>query len=140
MSLKTQAHQITLAECFNNIDAKRKHDAQTLLSLFCKATHEQPVVWGKDIIGFGSYTYKHHSGSTDNWPLTGFSPRKSKLSIYIMPGFEESEIKELLKHLGNHSLGKSCLYINKLSNVNLAILEQIIVLSVQLMKQRYADN
>jgi hypothetical protein len=140
MSLKTQAHQITLAECFNNLDEKRKHDAQTLLTLFSKATKEEAVVWGKDIIGFGSYRYKHHAGNSDEWPLTGFSPRKAKLSIYIMPGFEHPKIATLLSQLGKHSLGKSCLYITQLANVDLNVLAQIISESVLIMKQTYPQN
>ena len=137
MSLKTQANQITLVECLHNVETKREDEAKTLLALFTKVTNEQAFVWGKDIIGFGHYTYKHNSGSSEKWPLTGFSPRKTKLCIYIMPGFEDETIKTLLNQLGKHSLGKSCLYITNLAKVDLTILAQIITRSLNIMQQRY---
>ena len=140
MTLKTKANQITLKQCLESIDSKRIEDTQTLLALFEKVTQSKPVIWGKDIIGFDHYNYKYDSGRTGEWPITGFSPRKTKLSIYIMPGFDHPKIAALLDKLGKHSLGKSCLYVTKLENIDLAILEQIIAESVLIMKQTYPKN
>ncbi|MDQ9093815.1 DUF1801 domain-containing protein [Pseudoalteromonas haloplanktis] len=140
MAIKTQANQITLQECLANTDPKRLEDANQLIALFEKITQEPAIVWGKDIIGFGYYQYKYDSGQSGEWPLTGFSPRKTKLSIYIMPGFEHNEIVTLLNRLGKHTKGKSCLYINNLKNIDLAVLEQLIALSVKIMKVKYSEK
>ncbi|KTF17952.1 DUF1801 domain-containing protein [Pseudoalteromonas sp. H105] len=137
MTIKTQANQITLQDCLTHIDPKRLDDANTLIALFEKITQEPAVVWGKDMIGFGCYQYKYDSGQSGEWPLTGFSPRKTKLSLYIMSGFENKEITTLLKQLGKHSVSKSCLYISKLDKIDLSVLELIITLSVKLMKAKY---
>lgn len=137
MALKTQVNQITLEECLAHIDPKRLEDTHRLIALFEKITQEPALVWGKDIIGFGCYQYKYDSGQSGEWPLTGFSPRKTKLSIYIMPGFESDEIAPLLNKLGKHKTGKSCLYISNLNNIDLNVLEQIIALSVKQMKVKY---
>lgn len=137
MAIKTQANQISLQQCLANTDPKRLEDANTLIALFEKVTNEPAIVWGKDIIGFGRYRYQYDSGQSGDWPLTGFSPRKTKLSIYIMPGFENKEVAALLDKLGKHTTGKSCLYISNLKNIDLAILEQLIALSVAQMKVKY---
>ena len=88
-------------------------------------------MWGTSIIGFGSYRYKYASGREGEWMLTGFSPRKQNLTLYIMPGFENYET--LLANLGKYKTGKSCLYINKLEDVDLSVLEELVRQSVDHM-------
>ena len=90
-------------------------------------------MWGTSIVGFGEYHYKYASGREGDWFLTGFSPRKQNLTLYIMSGFDQ--YNELLKKLGKFSTGKSCLYIKKLENIDKKILKELIIKSVQHMSQ-----
>jgi hypothetical protein len=98
-----------------------------------KITMEEPKMWGPSIVGFGNYHYKYESGREGDWFLTGFSPRKASLTLYIMAGFKEYD--ELLEKLGKHKTGSSCLYVNKLEDVDLKVLTQLIKQSVQKMKK-----
>lgn len=91
---------------------KRRQDSFAILELMKKVTKAEPEMWGDSIIGFGSVHYKYASGREGDWFLTGFSPRKGSLTLYITPGF--SRYGALLKKLGKHKTGKSCLYINKI--------------------------
>ncbi len=116
---------------------RRREDARTLLELMHRVTGEEPVMWGPSIVGYGSYHYRYASGQEADWPVVGFSPRKQNLSIYIMTGFEASD--ELLSRLGKHKTGKSCLYVNKLADVDLDVLEALVRASVAAMKRRYPD-
>ena len=110
-------------------------DCRTLIKLMKKATGEEPKMWGASMVGFGRYAYKGKSGREGEWMVTGFSPRKANLTIYIMIGFEEEAA--LMQKLGKHTTGKSCLYIKKLSDVDLKVLESLTVKGVQAMaKQR----
>ena len=119
-----------------NSDTKRE-DSQRLLALFRKVTGEEPKMWGTSIIGFGSYHYKSERSSQEgDWPLTGFSPRKQNLTIYIMPGFDA--YKDLLSKLGKHKTSVSCLYINKLADVDMAVLEKLVEQAYRDMKQQHA--
>ena len=102
----------------------RKSDGFELYEMMKEITQEEPVMWGSSIIGFGSYHYKYASGREANWLKTGFSPRKRSLSIYISHGFDGYE--DLLMKLGKHRLGKGCLYIIKLADIDKDILKQII--------------
>lgn len=90
-------------------------------------------MWGSSIVGFGSYHYKGASGREGDWPLTGFSPRVQNLTLYIVPGFERYE--SLLKKLGKHKIGKSCLYINRLEDVDLKTLSTLIAEGVKVMRK-----
>ena len=98
-------------------------------------TGEEPKMWGTSIVGFGTYHYKYASGQEGDWMITGFSPRKDALTVYLMPGFDIQE--QLLPSLGKFKTGKSCLYIKKLEDVNLDILSEMIVRSVDFMKKNY---
>ena len=98
-------------------------------------TKEEPIMWGPSIVGFGSYHYKYESGREGDMCITGFSPRKQNLTIYILPGFKR--YSELMKKLGKHKTGSSCLYINKLEDVDLKVLKQLITESVKYMKKKY---
>lgn len=105
-------------------DERRRNEAETLLTLFEERTGEKPVMWGDSIIGFGSYDYTYATGRTGTWMRTGFSPRKSQMTLYVMPGFEQ--YVERLDALGPHSTGKSCLYVKRLDKVDLDVLGDLI--------------
>ena len=110
-------------------------DCRTIMGLMKKATGEDPKLWGPSIVGYGLYAYKYDTGREGEWMITGFSPRKANLTLYIMMGFEEEAA--LMQKLGKHTTGKSCLYIKKLSDVDLKVLESLIVKGVKAMaKQR----
>ncbi len=116
---------------------KKKADAETLLDLFERVTGLKPKMWGPSIIGYGRYHYKYESGREGESMLTGFSPRKQNLSIYIMPGYRFGDMENKLSRLGKHKLGKSCLYINKLADVDLSILEEIVLDGLEYMRENY---
>lgn len=101
-----------------------------------QATKAEPKLWGGSMIGFGSYHYKSESGREGDWFLTGFSPRKQNLTLYIMAGFGQYD--ELLKKLGKHKTGKSCLYIKGLEDIHLPTLKKLIQLSVKQMTKTSA--
>ncbi len=114
---------------------QRREDARTLLALMEKITRRPPKKWGSSIVGFGSYHYRYASGREGDMMLTGFSPRKASLVLYIMPGF--SRYAELLDKLGKFKTGKSCLYVNKLADVDQKVLAQLIRASVAHMRKTY---
>jgi hypothetical protein len=115
---------------------QRRNDALMLLDLFATTTSYEAKMWGGSIIGYGQYHYKsERSAQEGDWPLTGFSPRKSNLTLYIMPGFDSYQ-DELAK-LGKHKTSVSCIYINKLSDIDSEVLKRIIKDSVAEMKRRY---
>ena len=113
----------------------RKADAETLLGLMKRTTGMKPVMWGDSIVGFGRYRYKNRSGRAGEFFLTGFSPRKSAMTVYVMPGFKA--YGDLLAKLGKHRHSVSCLYITRLANIELSVLETIIADSVERMKANY---
>ena len=106
-------------------------DLRTLIKVMRKATGEEPRMWGTSIVGFGRYAYKGASGRSGEWMVTGFSPRKANLSIYIMMGFEKEAT--LMKKLGRHSTGKGCLYVKRLADVDMKLLEELVVKGVKAM-------
>ena len=112
----------------------RKLDSIALLPILEKASGYKPYLSGS-IIGFGKYHYKYESGREGESSVIAFSPRKQNLVVYIMPGFDQYE--DLLKDLGKYKLGKSCLYINKLADIKLDVLEKMAKLSVQQMQDKY---
>jgi hypothetical protein len=127
--LKTQPNEASVEEFLNSVDNKTKReDSFTILELMERVTGEEAVMWGDSIIGFGRYHYTYASGRDGEWFLTGFSPRKQNLTLYIMSGFEEYD--QLLERLGKYSTGKSCLYIKKLENVDMEVLEELVRKSV----------
>jgi hypothetical protein len=115
-------------------DPGRREDARVVLGLMKRITGEEPKMWGPSIVGFGSYTYVYASGQTGDWPIAAFSPRKQALTLYLMPGFERDA--DLLKRLGKHKTGKSCLYLNRLADVDAGVLEELVRLSVERMRNR----
>ena len=124
-TLKTQVNDASVMAFIERIEhKKRKEDAIRLLDIFQSATGETPKMWGDSIIGYGQYHYKYASGQEGDWMKTGFSPRKQSLSIYLMQGIEQET--DLIARLGKHKLGKGCLYINKLEDVDLEVLSTLI--------------
>lgn len=115
----------------------RRADAEVLLKWFKKTTGLKPKMWGPSIIGYGRYHYKYDSGREGDSLLTGFSPRKSSLTIYIMPGFAVGGIAEKLDRLGKHKISKSCLYINKLADVDMDVLKEIVEEGISIMREKY---
>ena len=118
-------------------DEKKRKDAKTLLKVFKDATGMSPKMWGAAMVGYGEYHYEStRSAQKGDWPLTGFSPRKQSLTVYIMPGFKK--YGTLLKKLGPHTIsGGSCIYMKRLDGVHLPTLKAIIKDSVKVMKRRY---
>ncbi|HKJ02733.1 MAG TPA: DUF1801 domain-containing protein [Longimicrobiales bacterium] len=115
---------------------KRREDCRAVVDLMREITGEEPALWGDSLIGFGSYHYRYESGREGDWPLTGVSPRKQSLTLYIMPGFHRYE--ELMAGLGRYRTGKSCLYVNRLEDLHLPTLRKLIDQSVKHMRKRYA--
>ena len=127
--LKTQKNDASVEDFLNGVsDQKKREDSFAILELMRDVTGEEPAMWGTSIVGFGSYRYKYASGREGEWFLTGFSPRKRNLTLYIMAGFENYD--SLLADLGKHKTGKSCLYINKLEDVDIPTLRKLIRQSV----------
>lgn len=127
---KTQKTGASVEDFINSVEIKRRReDGFTLLQVMKEITGEDPEMWGPSIIGFGDYHYKYESGREGDFFLTGFSPRKQSLSLYIMVGFEEYD--SLLGALGKRRKGASCLYINKLADVDMNILRDLIEKSVE---------
>ena len=134
--MKTRPTDVSVEAFLDGVDhERRRRDARVVHDMMRRITGYEPKMWGPSIVGFGSYHYKYESGREGDLCLTGFSPRKSALTIYIMPGF--SQYDDLLGKLGKHKTGKSCLYVNKLDDIDLDVLEELIRLSVDFMKQKY---
>ena len=134
--LKTKPTKKSVEQFLKKIEhLTKREDSIKILELMKEVTKEKPVMWGDSIVGFGSYHYKYASGHEGDWPIVGFSPRKQNLTIYIMPGFDDYE--EILKNLGKFKTGKSCLYINKLKDIDTQSLKNLISESVKYMKKQY---
>ena len=116
-------------------DPIKRDDSFRLLELMGKITGKPAVMWGTSLIGFGSYRYQYDSDHKGEYLVTGFSPRKANLSIYILPGFDDYQ--DLLKNLGRHKTGRSCLNLKKLADIDEAVLEQLIAAAYQDMLQKY---
>jgi hypothetical protein len=128
--LKTKLNNASVDNFIKKLkDERVKADCRTIIRLMKKATKAEPKMWGTSIIGFGSYHYKYASGREGDWMQVGFSPRKQNLTLYLMHGFDG--YADLLKKLGKHTTGKSCLYIKKLDDVDLKVLDQIVTNSVK---------
>lgn len=133
---KTKATKQSVASFLKTVtDEQKLADAKAVIAMMREATKCEPVLWGTSIIGFGTYRYKYATGREGDWPIVGLSPRKTNLTLYIMPGFDAYE--GLLAKLGKHSTGSSCLYIKRLADVDTAVLKKLITQSVAAMKKRY---
>ncbi len=135
-ALKTQPTDEDVTSFLNSIEDERKRaDAFATCALMGEITGEPPRMWGKNIVGFGTYDYVYASGKAGTWFLAGFSPRKTALTLYVMSGFTGGE--ELMARLGKHKTGKSCLYLKRLSDVDEGVLRELVAGSVATMKERY---
>jgi len=135
--LKTKRNDQSVEAFIESIEQEKKRtDSRAILELMQEVTGEEPEMWGDSIIGFGSYHYKYASGREGEWFLTGFSPRKQNLTLYIMSGFDEYD--SLLSKLGKYTTGKSCLYIKNIEDVNLDTLKELIKRSVKHMAETNA--
>jgi hypothetical protein len=135
--LKTKPTTTSALDFIKKVPEKGKRkDSLALLKIFKEATGQAPRMWGTAIVGYGMYHYKSERSSQEgDWPLVGFSPRKQNLTLYVMPGF--TGLEGFLKKLGKHKTSKGCLYINKLSDVDIKVLTQIIKKSYLAMKKKY---
>ena len=132
--LKTKATDTSVSKFIAAIgDEERRKDCLAVAEMMKKATGDDGKMWGSSIVGFGSMRYKYTSGRQLDWFITGFSPRKNDLTLYIMPGAER--FKELLKSLGKYKTGKSCLYLKRLSDVDQSVLRKIVEASVKEMRR-----
>jgi hypothetical protein len=133
--LKTTKNDASVPSFLKSIEnEKRRKDAEAVSELMERLTGSTPAMWGPSIVGFGNYHYRYASGREGDWFLAGFSPRKQSLTLYIMTGF--SKHADLMKRLGKYKTGKSCLYINKLEDVDLSVLEELIIESINHLQKK----
>ena len=133
--LKTKVNEASVEKFLNAVaDEQTRKDCYEILKIMKQVTKEEPKMWGASIVGFGSYHYKGASGREGDWMLTGFSPRKQNLTLYLMHGFHVH--KDLLKKLGKHKTSMGCLYIKKLDDVDKKVLKELVTESVKRMKSQ----
>lgn len=138
--LKTKATETSVADFIASVpDARRRDEAAAIDAIHRRVTGCEAKLWGPSIIGYGSYDYKYDSGREGTMCRAGFSPRKAALTVYLMGNYcnHQVEADELFAKLGKHKTGKSCLYINKLADVDLAVLERLVELSWECMNEAY---
>jgi len=137
--LKTAPNDLSVTDFLDSIEDKRKRDdSYALLEKMERISGAKAVMWGESIIGCGSYRYQYKSGREGEWFLTGFSPRKNALTLYLMGGLLQQA--ELLERLGKHKTGKGCLYIKRLSDVDNSVLEEMITLGIQKLKEAHPED
>ncbi len=137
--LKTKETDHSVIEYIEQAEQpKKREDAYRLLDIFTETTGLPAKMWGTSIIGFGSYHYKYASGHEGDAPLVGFSPRKAKFSLYFATG--DAEREQLLAELGKHTAGKGCVYINKVADIDVDVLQKLIRQSVAFLKAAYPEG
>lgn len=133
---KTKATKVSVAEFVNSIeDGQKRADARKVAAMMRRATGKRAKMWGPSIVGYGTYHYEYESGREGDFMITGFSPRRQALTVYILAGFGRFET--LMGKLGKYKTGKSCLYIKRLSDVDEKVLEKLIDGSVKYMRKNY---
>ena len=133
---KTKKTEASVEDFLNSVaDQRKRQDCFVLVDLMREITGSEPSMWGDSIVGFGGYLQTYSNGKEYEWPVIGFSPRKQSLTLYIMSGFEQDD--ELLARLGKHTTSKACLYIKRLSDVDITALRELIQLSVAHMAQHH---
>ncbi|HSJ79192.1 MAG TPA: DUF1801 domain-containing protein [Erythrobacter sp.] len=142
---KTQMTDASVAAFLSTVEPPAKRaDAEVIDALFRKVTGHGPRMWGTSLIGYGEYRTTYASGRDVHWMRAGFSPRKAKHSLYLMGGYCDDLAAaghaEAMARLGKHTVGKSCLYINKLADVDLAVLEEIIAADLETMLRLYPNS
>lgn len=136
---KTKLNDGSVEDFLNAVkDEQVRADCRAIAEIMQKATKAPPKMWGTSIVGFGSYHYKYASGREGDWMLTGFSPRKKNLTLYVFGGFEGYD--ELMAKLGKYTCGKSCIYIKRLSDLHQPTLKKLIAASVKHMRKTYPSN
>jgi hypothetical protein len=136
--LKTKKNTASVSAFIGAVeDEQKRKDCKAIMKMMKSVTGKSPKMWGKSIVGYDSYHYVYASGKEGDWPIIGFSPRAKAITLYIMSGFDE--YTDLMKKLGKHKTGKSCLYIKTLEDVDLKVLERIMKKSVAWMKKQYPD-
>ena len=134
--LKTKQTEASVSAFLDSVENEtRRKDGHAVLEMMSRITGEPAKMWGPSIIGFGQYHYRYDSGHEGDMCLLGFSPRKANLVLYVLPGFEGQE--DMLARLGKHKHGKGCLYINKLADVDTAVLEELMAASFKHMKAKH---
>ena len=134
--IKTHATEASVADYLAAIDdAQRRADCEQISQLMTRVTGEAPRMWGPSIVGFGNYHYRYDSGHSGDACLTGFASRKADISIYLSCASPHQEA--LLARLGRHKMGKACLYVRRLSEIDLQVLEQLVAASVAELRLRY---
>ncbi|MFD1737416.1 DUF1801 domain-containing protein [Bacillus salitolerans] len=137
--LKTKETENSVIEFIEKVDSpKKKEDSYKLLDIFTETSGYPAKMWGPSIIGFGSYHYKYESGHEGDAPFVGFSPRKGKISLYFAVG--DTNREDLLKDFGKHTTGKACVYINKISDIDVDILKIMISQSIIFLREHYKEN
>lgn len=140
---KTKAGTGDIAEFLAQVpDPIKRADSQTLIEMMQEVSGEPPVLWGT-MIGFGRYHYKYDSGHQGDAFLTGFAPRKAEFSIYLMGTYLPDHIEQrdaLLARLGRHRMGKACLYVKRLSDIDLNVLRELAALSVKTLREAYPEQ
>jgi nucleoid DNA-binding protein len=137
--LKTKENDSDVIEFIEQAgNPKKREDAYKLLEIFTEMTGFQARMWGTSIIGFGAYHYKYKSGHEGDAPLVGFSPRKTKISLYFPPG--DTHLDDLLKDFGKYTRGKACVYINKIADIEIDVLKALIKQSVVTLKENYPNQ
>ena len=132
---KTRKTKASVKEFIASLPTEKIEGTKAVLAMMKKSTGEPPAMWGPNIIGFGTCLLVYASGQKLDWPIIGFSPRQTSLTLYILPPF--SGYEDLLSKLGKHTIGKTCLYIKRLSDVDLKVLQKIIDRSVANTKKQY---
>ncbi len=133
---KTQPTTQSVTAFINSIDDKEKRaDAKKVAAIMRRVTGKRAKMWGSSIVGYGTYHYKYASGREGDFMITGFSPRKQAMTLYIMAGFKNYDA--LMKKLGKYKTGKSCLYVKRLSDVDEKVLEKLVTESVKHMRANY---
>lgn len=136
---KTKPTKASVKEFFNQIpDKERRDDCIAVAKMMEEITGDKPKMWGPSIVGFGTWHYKYASGHEGDWPIAAFSPRKRDLTVYFNIGFDKN--RELMKQLGKHSTGKSCLYIKRLSDIHIPTLKKLIKVSIKQLKDYTASQ
>ena len=135
---KTQPTEVRVADFLSSVPERRQREAQVLIALYRGITGHEPVMWGPSVIGFGKYHYRYASGREGDAGAAGFSPRKARLTIYIPEGFTQHA--DLLAKLGKHSTSVSCLYINKLEDIDLGVLRDLLSRSFTTMTTLAGDR
>ncbi|MBM7603777.1 hypothetical protein JOC75_001750 [Metabacillus crassostreae] len=136
--LKTKQNDHNVMDFIEQVEnPKKREDAYKLLDIFSETTGFEAKMWGSSIIGFGRYHYKYQTGHEGDAPLVGFSPRKANFSLYFATG--DTKRDQLLERFGKHKSGKACVYINKVADIDIEVLKELITQSVHFLQKTYPE-